>query len=216
MDFDYDFLEKHHLRRVDTDLGRYYYDEGDFGYKSVTSLLSENSSKQYLEDWKNRIGEEQANKISGQARTRGTAIHRMCENYLLNNTDALKKEMPVNIIEFNKIKKYLNEIETIYGIEHQLYSKKLLAAGTCDLIAKLFNKKYVVDFKTSRYTKKESDIFDYFIQASAYSHMIKEMYDIDIKRIRIIMIVDHDNPLIFDKEVFDFETVYNRLHNTKE
>jgi genome maintenance exonuclease 1 len=56
-------------------------------YPSVTTVLS-NYKKEGIIQWRKRIGEEQANKISTQASRRGTKVHKLCENYL-NNEDAI-------------------------------------------------------------------------------------------------------------------------------
>ena len=47
--------------------------------KSVTSILSEKMDKTALLEWRKRVGEEEANKISTQAARRGTSIHKMAE-----------------------------------------------------------------------------------------------------------------------------------------
>ena len=50
-------------------------------YPSVTTVLAEHSKKGIME-WRQRVGEVEANKISRQAATRGTKIHGVVEQYL--------------------------------------------------------------------------------------------------------------------------------------
>ena len=50
---------------------------------TVTGLLG----KAAIIEWRKRVGEEEATKISTRAATRGTKIHTLCENYLLGKTD---------------------------------------------------------------------------------------------------------------------------------
>ena len=50
------------------------------------------------------VFEEEANKISTQAATRGTAVHQLAEDYLNNSATWSKGAMPSNLFAFNQIK----------------------------------------------------------------------------------------------------------------
>ena len=52
-------------------------------YPSVTTVLSD-YKKDAIIQWRKRVGEQQANKISTQASRRGTKVHKLCEDYLNN------------------------------------------------------------------------------------------------------------------------------------
>jgi genome maintenance exonuclease 1 len=212
--FKHEFLEKIDITRIDTDNGRFYEIETGERFKSVTSILGEHG-KESLEKWRKRVGEEQANKISTQARIRGSAVHNICEKYLLNDSKYKHKAMPFNLSEFNKIKSILdNNIDTIYGIEHMMYSRKYKCAGTSDLICKWKNNTAIVDFKTSKKVKTEDMITNYFIQTSVYANMVKEIYNIEVPDIVIIMMVDHEDPLIFHKKSIDYHDQLETIFNT--
>ena len=50
-------------------------------YPSITSVLSKQPGKQKgLQEWRERIGEQQARIVSGKAARRGTAFHNICED----------------------------------------------------------------------------------------------------------------------------------------
>ena len=172
--------------------------------RSVTTVISEKSDKTSLNNWKKRVGEEAAKKISVQATVRGTAIHTIAEKYILDEN--FKNDvMPVNYSSFLPIKEVLDQkVDNIYGIELPLYSKALQAAGTSDLIAKFDGVNSIIDFKTSKKPKKEQWIENYFIQSTAYSLMFEVMYKIKIPQIVIIITVDHEK----EAQVF----VKNRQH----
>jgi len=197
--FKHEFFDKVELIQNNTDYGRYYSDENGNGFLSVTNFLGLISNNDYLEKWKKRVGEKEANRISGSARTRGTSIHNACEKFLLNEPNYIKGEMPINIETFNKFKPVLEKnITKIYGLEHKLYSKELLLAGTADVICDWLNEPTIVDFKTSKRTKEPKDILNYFYQTTIYAIMIKELFDLDIKQAVVIMSVDHEpKPQIF-------------------
>lgn len=173
-------------------------------YPSVTTILSALDTK-WLERWKARVGEEAAAEISGMAKTRGTAIHNLAEKYLMNDPDWWKGSMSINLSNFKKIREHLDRnVGEIYGIEMPLHSHVLKTAGTTDLIAMWKNTPAIVDFKTARNPKKEENIEHYFIQATVYSEMVKERFGLEINKIAIVMIVDHSEPLIFEKDPSDY------------
>lgn len=199
------FSPQYDLERVAMPDGRYYRLPSGKLVPSVTTVLSKLDSKK-LDRWRERVGEEEANKISAQARTRGTAVHELCERYLLNEDIDPSSAMPFNFSEFKKLRPILKEhVGLIYGIEYRLFSEELNAAGTSDLICQWKGQNAIVDFKTSKYEKKESDIQHYFIQAACYAMMVEELYLVSIPKIVIMMTVDHDNPVIFEKLKLEYE-----------
>jgi hypothetical protein len=94
---------------VTTDDGRYYTTPEGNSYPSVTTILGKGTDKTQLENWKKRVGEEEAKKISTQASIRGEAVHEIAEQYLRNNPDYKKGHMPVNVASFNYIKPFLDK-----------------------------------------------------------------------------------------------------------
>ena len=89
------------LTRKTTNEGRKYFTPEDKAYPSITTVLGILSKQQIIE-WRARVGAEEANKISRQASTRGTAVHKLAEDYINNDPDYKKKHMPANIHSFNK------------------------------------------------------------------------------------------------------------------
>jgi genome maintenance exonuclease 1 len=185
--FEHDLLTFPKLTRVDGPNGRFYRTpDGDF--KSVTTILSERLDHSAIDAWKQRVGPEEANRVSQQASRRGTAIHNLAEQYLLNNKDYAKGAMPINVQTFSFIRSILdNNIGTIYGIEALLYSRLLKAAGTADLLAQYNGINSIIDFKTSKRIKTEDQIESYFIQTAAYSLMAAEHSNYNFPQIVILM-----------------------------
>jgi genome maintenance exonuclease 1 len=202
--FHHDYLTFPSITRIDGPNGRFYRTpDGDFS--SVTSILGERLDHSALDKWKQRVGEIEAKKISQQASRRGTAIHNLAEQYLLNNKDYAKGAMPINVQTFNSIKSILDKnIGTIYGIEALLYSRLLKAAGTADLLAEYNGVNSIIDFKTSKRIKTEDQIESYFIQTSVYSLMAAEHSNYNFPQIVIIMAVDNEDPLVFIKKTRDY------------
>jgi genome maintenance exonuclease 1 len=164
-------------------------------YPSVTTVLSD-YKKDAIIQWRKRVGEQQANKISTQASRRGTKVHKLCEDYL-NNESTFEKYTPDNVDMFKSIQPTLNEIEVVYAQERTLYSHHLKTAGRVDCVGKFRGKPHIIDFKTSNKPKKWEWIDNYFMQGSAYSVMWEEMTGVPIPYIAIIIAVADDSPQVF-------------------
>lgn len=201
------------LSSYDEDDGRRYILPDGRIVDSVTTILGKSNEfpKSWLKKWRNRVGNEVANKIITQAQNRGSAIHAMAEQYLLGNSNYATGNMPVNIEDFNSIKPYLDQnVREIKGIEIPLYSYELLTAGRADLIATWNNQLSIIDFKTSKKLKKETDILNYFVQASTYAYMATEMYE-PIRQIVILIMVSNELPQVFVRTVKDYLPLVQRI-----
>jgi genome maintenance exonuclease 1 len=150
------------------------------------------------------VGHERAEQIKVQAGNRGTAIHTICEDYLLNKDLYPEDVMPSNVMTFTNIKPILDKrIGQIYAVEAPLYSKTLNTAGRTDCIADFDGVVSIVDFKTSLKPKKEEWIEDYFLQATCYSLMAEALSDLKIPQIAIIISVDgQPEPQVFVKDKY--------------
>ena len=140
-------------------------------YPSITTILGWFKAKA-IKEWREKVGEEEAKKITVKSSRRGTAVHQICEDFLNNKEDCLIKHMPNNIVMFKSIRPILEKnIKVVHHQEVPLYSNKLSIAGRVDCICKWNDRPAIVDFKTSRKPKREEWITDYFEQCTAYSLM---------------------------------------------
>lgn len=188
------------LKRVDSEGGRSYLTPTGRAYPSVTSVVGLHKAQQ-IQEWRQRVGAEEANKISKRASNRGTSIHALCENYLLDN----EFEIPLPDVEmFSSMRPLLDRIDNIHCLETQLYSHHLEVAGTVDCIAEYEGKLHVIDFKTASKPKQRDWIHDYFMQTSAYAVMFEELTGIPVGRLLIVMGVDDHEPLVFQEKRNDW------------
>ena len=192
-----------------TDSGRTYSTPDGKSYPSVTTVLSI-LNEHIIQAWRDRVGEEEANRISGKASNRGTRVHSIVEKYL-NNEDTTKA-LPHIRQSLENLKPVLDDhIGTIFGLEVPLYSNHLGVAGRCDCIAQYNGVPSIIDFKTSRYEKKKEKISNYFAQGAAYSIMWEERTGMVVPNIVIIMDVDHEKPSVFVEHRDNWTDL---LHNT--
>ena len=179
---------------------RYYTLEDGTRLPSVTTVLGA-QKKQGIMEWRKRVGEAEANRISKQATGRGTNVHTLCERYL--NNESLGDVMPDAVEMFRSLKPLLNRIDNIHYQECALWSKQLGMAGRVDCIGEFDGELSVIDFKTSKKIKHISHIEDYFWQTSAYALMYEEMIGQPIDNLVIIMAVEDEQPLLFQQKTAD-------------
>ena len=182
--------------------GRVYIAPDGSRYPSVTTvlgILSEDS----IREWRQRVGEEEANKVSHRASNRGTAVHSIIEKYLRNEDTS--DNLPHIKQSLANLRPILDKsIGKIFGLETALYSRHLGMAGRCDCIAEWNGVPSIVDFKTSKRVKKKENIASYFAQASAYAIMFEERTGLAIPNTVIVMDVDDNHPLIFEEHRDNF------------
>lgn len=161
-------------------------------YPSVTTVLSV-LSEDAIEKWRNRIGKEEAQKISEYTSNRGTDLHSILERYL-KNEPLIFPEDPKSKVRtmFNRMKRVLSKVDNIVAQEVSLYSDALKIAGRCDCIAEYYKLLSVVDFKGSNKAKKKDWITSYFLQATAYSLMFEERTGMKAEQIVILMAGETD------------------------
>ena len=159
---------------------------------SVTTVLGETqeqSKRDSLQRWRERVGVEEAKKITHDAATRGTSMHMYLEKYCLGEgyldlTDVgnVAKHMAEKIVDQG----IDNRLTEIYGNEATLYYPGLYA-GSVDLIGEHDGQITIIDFKQTNKPKQREWIGDYFLQMAAYGMAHDAVYDTTIEKGVILM-----------------------------
>ena len=226
-------FEYPNLERVDTDIGRHYLDSDNKPVPSVTTVLSGTSkSKDGLVQWRNRVGDEEADRIIKQSTDIGTAVHEAIEKFLnkedWDNFENTSDQILAKNISNKFIKDALKGITEIWGLEVGLILDNLYA-GTADCVGLYRDIPTLIDFKTAKKIKKRDWIEDYFLQGCAYANAHNVMFGTDIQQIVILMV---DRNLIFQEYIvrptefsyltrkwknrlIEFNNKYNNQSNTK-
>ena len=159
-------------RSIENGMRKYLFD--DRKLPSVTSILQLTKSdedKAALENWKQRVGHKEANKIKTEASSRGTSMHSYIEDFLkgrINESFFESNEQYKNMAKEIINKGIKGKLEEIFGIETTLrYPEKY--AGTADLVGVYQGKEAIIDFKQANKPKKVDYIQDYFLQLGAYT-----------------------------------------------
>ena len=181
---------------------RYYTTPSGKRLPSVTTVVGA-MKKQAIMEWRNRVGEVEANRISKLATGRGNRVHDLAERYLKNEKIEWVREMPDSVEMFRTLIPHLHRINNIHYIEQALWSEQIGLAGRVDLIAEWDGVLSVIDFKTSKKIKNKEDIQDYFAQCTAYAGMYEEHVSVPVDQIVIVMAVENEEPLIFIEKTGD-------------
>tara|TARA_Y100000593_G_C4298356_1_gene331931 strand:- start:490 stop:1158 length:669 start_codon:yes stop_codon:yes gene_type:complete len=177
---------------------RYYKIDEDKKYPSITTVVGTLPDKvKGLANWRKRVGDKEANRISVQSARKGTAVHDMIEQYLDNSLN-LESMNPIAVESFRKIQPLLDKyVDKIYMQEVPLWSQHLGVAGRVDCVGHFNDKLSIIDFKTARKPKKKEWISDYFMQACGYSIMWEERTNIPISQLVIMISPTEGSPQVY-------------------
>ena len=155
------------------------YNVGNKKIPSVTTILSATQSEEKkagLDRWRERVGYQEAARITSQAALRGTEMHYVLENYIdgrgyINlSEDGAKARLMAHEIVNN-----LDLLKEVWGNEVSLaYEDRW--AGATDVVGLYDDKPTIIDFKQSNKPKREEFVEDYYYQIAAYSLAHKKQY----------------------------------------
>ena len=159
---------------------------------SVTTILAKTKNQEYIQRWRNKVGNDEANRIYNLSSKRGTTMHKFLEKYIegegyedLTEIGKEAKPMAQKIIDVG-----LTPVSEYYGSEVTLYYLGLYAGAT-DLICRHNDLETVVDFKQANRPKQKDWIEDYFLQVAAYAMAHDYLFKSEIKQ-AIIMVCTPD------------------------
>lgn len=159
----------------------------------VTEILSSMLHEDYLMSWSNHIGlyqHKEYEKFLNDAANKGTIVHESIENYVKNDIDLDIETVPreyryqVNNA-FNSFKQWWDIISK-HDVQVLFQEEKLVCewfGGTLDMLIKIDGSIYLVDFKTSNHPS-----YKYFLQMSAYQHILETERNIKIDGVIILML----------------------------
>lgn len=176
---------------------------------SVTAILSETTdpeAKEKLRKWQHKQdqihGEGKANQIGEEAKARGTKLHALIEAYINRNVQMFIE--PDEPFEYwhPQLKALLNSIDhtDVISFEKFMFCKSY--GGTVDLIANINEQTTIVDWKTSKRTKRREWMEEAFIQCAAYAQLTEINTTHNIKQL-MVCVISPNRLQIFTEENID-------------
>ena len=163
---------------------------------SVTTVLDSTKDKTFLIEWRKRVGDAEATRISTESAGLGTLMHTHLEYNVLGKERPQRNnqvQLMARAMADTMINQAFCEIDEVWGIEAALYYPGLYA-GTSDMIGVHKGTPAIIDHKTTKKTKKKEWIEDYFLQCCAYALAHNEVHGTDIRK-AVINIIDRDAKL---------------------
>ncbi len=167
------------------------YEIGKEKLPSVTTILKNTESLEKAESlarWRQKVGENEAERIVNEAARRGTAMHSYLETYIKggNLVDLTDIGQDASSMGQEIIDQGFNDLEEIWGSEVTLYYPELYA-GQTDLCGIYQGRESIVDFKQTNKPKKIEWIEDYFLQLAAYAMAHDQIYKTCVEQGVILM-----------------------------
>jgi len=185
-------------------------------FPSVTSILSvlKDPNDDGLEAWRKRVGREEADRITQEASDRGNALHDYNELYLCNKLKRSDLKGQARVL-FNRVKRYLDEVELTIATEVPLWNSDDQYAGRVDGIVMIDGELTILDHKNSRRPIDINTRFGrrkllkYQIQTCAYGRALYKMRG--WRATKGCLIVGNHLTSTADKFFFDLEPLEQEL-----
>ena len=153
--------------------GNRHYDVSNEILPSVTTILQATQSddkKASLAKWRQKVGDNEAERIRDEAAARGTAMHKFLEYYIRNEKllDLSDEGQAARGMGQAIINQGFKDLSEVWGSEAVLFYPGLYA-GQTDLCGIYSGRESIIDFKQTNKPKKIEWVEDYFLQLAAYA-----------------------------------------------
>ena len=165
---------------------------------SPSRVLNATSDKSFLEKWRKRIGDEEADRIVAHSIAVGKGMHKYLEGKIKNEKgDVLynfnpNKKLATKLAKLIITKGLKNRLQEVWGVEAHVHFGNYYR-GIADLIGVYEDEPCIIDFKQKRKPQLESydSIKNYFTQMAAYGMAHNRMCKTNIKK-GVVLIATHD------------------------
>ena len=188
----------HPIKTITSPYGRIYLNKDGMWYPSVTTFLGATSDKTGLEEWRSRIGNEEADRICKKASDYGELYHNGCEQLLLKG----EYDLDVPILVEKALKRVTpvikSKVDRVICTERAFFSPKMMLAGRVDGIVYWEGEPAIIDHKLVKmiYDPKRGFYNDYLLQGAAYAIMAYENNCIAARKIVILLNSKMTNELL--------------------
>lgn len=191
-------LEKYDLKTSYVNGCRVYHCPGNYFLPSTTTVTSRTKPRadvEALNEWREKVGVTEAQRISKEACDRGNLLHQAIE-YRLEH--GIAPEISEEIQPwYDSLAPFLDQIQQVALIEGCVWDLESRFAGRVDCIAVIDDELVLCDWKTSSKPKRQDWILDYRLQATAYRQAVKFTYGLDIERAVVAIALPLEEAQIF-------------------
>lgn len=156
---------------------QYYVDARGVRLPSVSTILSATkpqADRDRLNNWRKRLGTEEANRVSTTASRRGTKTHKYIQRYLQGEEFICSD---ASLSYWESIKPVLKDISTVKLVESAIAHNDLGYAGIVDCVASYRGVPCVCEWKTADRPKGGIErLFDFPLQLMAYLGAVNYSY----------------------------------------
>lgn len=175
-------------------------------FPSITTVLSATQSEDKekgLRQWREAVGNEEADRITKESGDFGTLVHDTMELYLKHETINPATLHPMARKAILELCQELDgNFEETWALEVPLYSTTLCIAGRTDVVGVWKGKPVILDYKTSRSPKSFDKVQDYFVQLLYYALAHNELHGTNIRHGVIAMAVMTGRPQVWEVDLF--------------
>lgn len=205
-------LPRYVAKRVRRDRKMLYEIEGHC-YPGVTTVLSATKpqeARDALQRWRQRVGVEAAQQISGRASSAGTRLHKQIAAYL--NGDVV--EIPADLAGYwQSILPVLDQVEEVLLVEGAVWHRSGFV-GIPDALVVVKGELRLFDWKTALRPKQPQWLGDYFLQIAAYreaAHQVYADFGLEVQK-GIVAIALADQPAqLFEVSLEDMDSHWQQF-----
>jgi len=181
-------------------------------YAGVTKVLDKTSDKTFLEEWRKRVGDEEADRIIKESQDIGNSLDGLILESLKD--DFVEKDYlgEQGFYLFKQLSNSLRKIKPI-ALQLKIWSEKYKIMWFLDCLGYYNGELSLIDFKNSRRKKLPDHYHNYLLQCTMYCIILKVLLDIEVKQIVLLIGVrDSASPQIVVERTKDYvKEAYNRI-----
>lgn len=182
----------------------FYVNEQGDRFPSVSTILNATRSPEQraaLANWRERVGYEEATRISSAASRRGSGTHKQIERYLKGKEVVCSDHVQPYWESFQSVLPAIQDVRLIEGF---VFHRELAYAGKADCVASYDGTPCLCEWKTADRPKRTlENLNDYPLQVAAYWGAVNDCYhDQPVKLNHAVLVLAIPN---LSAEVFWFD-----------
>jgi hypothetical protein len=155
-------------------------------YPGVTKVLGGTSDKSFLIEWRNRIGEAEADRILSESYRIGNSLDKLVQLSFDDTFEQATHEQEAGFGLYKQLKKELQKVDPIC-LQLKVWSERLKVMGYLDIVGYYDGVLSLIDIKNTRTSKRREHVEDYFLQCALYSMCIHDLLGIEIKQLVLLV-----------------------------